>query len=263
MNYDLAIERRRSVRTYTGEPLAAGVVALLTDAIKNAPRPFGGDITLGLGRFDIKGPHKPGTYGMISGACDYMLAAFDERPESALSTGYALEDVVLRATDAGIGTCWIGGTFKGSDFAAALDCPAPQSLKLIIAMGYPAGKARFLERVGRKIMGSSGRKPFEELFFKKNAETPLERDNTFADALSMMRLAPSSMNSQPWRAIVEGGTVHFYTVAKGPFRFVDLGIGLRHFAAHEENVGHSGSFMKLTAVPEAPKGHEYVISYRK
>lgn len=263
MNYDLAIERRRSVRTYTGEPLAAGVVALLTDAIKNAPRPFGGDITLGLGRFDIKGPHKPGTYGMISGACDYVLAAFDDRPESALSTGYALEDVVLRATDAGADTCWIGGTFKGSDFATALDCPAPQSLKLIIAAGYAAEKARFIERMGRKIMGSSTRKPFEELFFNGNAETPLERDNTFADALGMMRLAPSARNSQPWRAVVEGDTVHFYTVEKGSFRFVDLGIGLRHFAAHEEGVGHSGSFMKLTAVPEAPKGHEYVISYRR
>ena len=45
-----------------------------------------------------------------------------------------------------------------------------------------------------------------------------------------MRLAPSSLNSQPWRAVVDGDTAHFFVAAKARDNYVDMGIGLAHVA---------------------------------
>lgn len=45
----------------------------------------------------------------------------------------------------------------------------------------------------------------------------------------MMRLAPSSTNSQPWRSIVKGDIVHFYSKGAETVHMVDVGIGMSHF----------------------------------
>jgi len=61
----------------------------------------------------------------------------------------------------------------------------------------------------------------------------------------MMRLAPSSVNSQPWRALVVGDTVHFYYTPKSNLSLIDCGIGLCHFYEDERFHGHAGRFSEI------------------
>lgn len=69
-------------------------------------------------------------------------------------------------------------------------------------MSYPAEKKSMREKLMRKGIKADERFPFEQLFFEGDFSRPLAESNTFSQALSMARLAPSAANKQPWRAVV-------------------------------------------------------------
>ena len=81
----------------------------------------------------------------------------------------------------------------------------------------------------------------------------------------MVRRAPSAVNKQPWRVVVDGKQAHFYEKkSKGyvdasgwDLQKVDLGIALYHFAcAFDENVQLSIADPGLSA----PEGTAYIAT---
>ncbi len=242
------MKERRSVRTFTGQSLPAPTVEQLREDIERADSPFGGNVTIRLKAFDLKGAYKPSTYGVISGACDFFLVGFAADPDSLLTAGFRFEEVVLNAWQKGLGACWIAATFKGSDFDRGESWPEGEELHIICPVGVPAKKS-FIEKVTRFAVGSKNRQPFGKLFFDGNFSTPLSPDSRFGEALEMMRLAPSSTNSQPWRALVQGNQVHFYYKPKSKLSILDSGIGLRHFFDTEQFRGRSGKFVTVADAP--------------
>lgn len=257
------IRARHSVRTFAGVPLDEIQTRTLCEAIDSASSPFGGSVSILLCRFDLKGPQKPGTYGTITGASDYLLMAYGDGLESALSAGYMMEQVVLRATSIGLGTCWIAATFRGGDFDRGRTWPDGESLKIISPVGIPASHRSLRDRLTSTLARSSTRKPFGELFFDGSFGVPLAEDSTFSRSLAMMRLAPSSVNSQPWRAVMCGGTVHFYCKSAKPLYILDSGIGLCHFHLAEKASGAVGVFVEDSVHPSAPDGFRYLMSYHR
>lgn len=119
-----------------------------------------------------------------------------------------------------------------------------------------------MEKLTRLSLGSKNRKPFDELFFDGDFKKPLSPENRFGTALQMLRLAPSSTNSQPWRVLVDGSTVHFYYKPKSEASVLDCGIGMCHFYETEEYQGHTGEFFKATDFPLPPDDWRYLYSYR-
>lgn len=251
---------RRSVRNYARHPLSVEQRLLLMEAADAAESPFGGDVSIRLKRYDIKGKHSPGTYGFVRGAFDFFLIAIDDSEESQLSAGFMFEQVVLRATQLHLGTCWIGGTFKETVFGRGQIWPDGQQLRAICPVGLPE-RPTLLQRIATSAMGSDRRKPFGKLFFDSDFNSALPEDSAFGASLEMMRIAPSSTNSQPWRALVESSTVHFYCVPKSRYWLIDCGIGLCHFYATERYYQRNGQFTFIDNPPEAPAGLRYITSY--
>ncbi|MBD5234027.1 MAG: nitroreductase [Bacteroidales bacterium] len=256
-----AITTRRSVRTFDGTPLTPDVRKQLMDCAASVENPFGGRFTIRLKEFDLKNGFKPATYGVIRGASDFFTIGMADDDTSALAVGFCFEQVVLKATQLGLGTCWIAGTFKGSDFERGESWPEGESRRIVCPVGTPAGKS-FMEKFARMALGSKNRKPFGDLFFEGDCGAPLSPDSRFGEALAMLRLAPSSTNSQPWRAVVEDDTVHFYYISKGQVSIVDCGIGLSHFYLTEKYRGRGGEFFKASQLPEVKKNWTYLISYK-
>ncbi|MCM1028458.1 MAG: nitroreductase family protein [Pseudoflavonifractor sp.] len=254
-----AIKTRRSVRTYASTSLDNCQSQAIIDNIKAASSPFGGCVTIRLRHYGDISESRPGTYGVIKGATDYLLMATGPDDASLLSAGFLMEQVVLEATRLGLGTCWIGGTFRGSSFDAEA-WPQGESLRIISPIDPPA-KPRLMERMMRSVVRSNRRKPFDTLFFSKGMTSPLPSSSELTRSLMMMRLAPSSVNSQPWRAFVSDGKVTFCSAGKGPLSLIDMGIGLCHFALAERYDGHMGSFSIEAEPPLLPEGLRYVASY--
>lgn len=242
MNIIQAIEARQSVRTYLPRVVDEASFADFCRMCESADSPFGGRSALYLKLFDMKGPQHPGTYGTISGCTSYFLVASAPDDASISGAGFKMEKIVLEATRRGFGTCWLGGTFRHSDFAAPC-LPDGMKVYAIVALGYAASHMRLRDKITKILAGSKRRRPFGEMFFENDFKTPLNADNIFAKALEMMRLAPSSLNSQPWRAIVEKGEVAFYSIDGERTHLLDCGIGLCHFYEAINAQGVTGRFV--------------------
>jgi len=263
MELDFPVEQtvrsRYSVRTYEERPLSLGEkekINAYIAALKNSPSPFSADVTLRL--LEAKagtGTEKLGTYGVIKGAGNFIGAAVPNGELAMEALGYTFEKLILYVTHLGLGTCWLGGTFKRSEFASAMSLKENELFPAVSPVGYPAAKKRLIENFARKIAKSDQRKAWNELFFKNGFTTPLDKSDAgeYAFPLEMLRLAPSASNKQPWKVLKSGGTFHFYEVKtpgygdKAPYDIqkADVGIAFCHFhmAALEKDL--AGKFEKL------------------
>lgn len=261
MNIIEAMESRRSVRTFNGGELSDSLKLSLVRAVEESFSPFGGKVTIRLKNFALKEGFRPSTYGMIKGASDFFLIGIGDDDQSALSAGFRFEQVVLKAWMLGLGTCWIAATFRGTDFDDGEPWPDGERLKIISPVGISV-KPAVAERLVRMVAGSDKRKPFDKLFFYGDLSHKIPDANRFRQGLEMMRLAPSSTNSQPWRALVDNDIVHFYCVPESRWSMLDCGIGLCHFYMAERYYHSDGSFLKIADAPAATNKWIYVASYR-
>ncbi len=274
------IETRRSVRTFAGAPVERdALLALITCA---GPGPFGTSPRYALvnsGGEGETGLKKIGTYGFIKGSPAFIAGAIRDNGMAPEDFGFVTEGIVLECTAMGLGTCWLGGTFPRSSFAAHIGLDEDETIPAVIAVGRHAGKRRPMEKVIRWGAGSDGRKPPYELFFHREWGRPLERESAgaFADILAMVRRAPSASNNQPWRAVLDESkpAVHFY-LERTPgyagkserlFGFsdlqrVDMGIALCHFSAGAAHFGRRGRWsVHDPGLPGIPPGVRYIATW--
>ena len=147
MNIIETIQRRRSVRTYTGKPLRDEHIVQIKQYINQLQAPFG--IKARVELISIKPDEKPiklGTYGWVKGACDYLALVYEEAPFAETAAAYMFEQLILFCTDLGLGTCWLGGSFNREDFKKQVKLNPNEKLKIVSPVGYASVEKRFLEK---------------------------------------------------------------------------------------------------------------------
>ena len=264
-----AIEKRKSIRNYTGEPLRKEHADLITDYIAGLKAPFDAPsvrIQLIHTRQE-SGRTKLGTYGFIGGASDFLTLVFEKESSFPLmeeAAAYTFEQAILFCTGLGLGTCWLGGSFSRKDFAEPVELKPNEVLRIVSPVGYINPKIRFTET----LFGSKGkhlsRKPFESLFFHGDFDTPLSKETAgiYEKPLEMVRIAPSANNLQTWRIVSDGSNLHFYRhLSVTGFSAIDLGIALCHFEQTCKESGIAGKFKVLDNKAPEKKGEKYVISW--
>lgn len=254
------IEKRHSVRTYKPVEIPAEMTDKLKNYIEEVQRPYKESVRIVfLDQVDKGKQGKLGTYGMIKGANYFLAAACKQGEYDQTILGYVLEQIVLYATSLGLGTVWIGGTYKKSSFASAMNLKEGEEIKIVVPIGYEAEKKSLVAR----LMGdnSKKRKEFGSIFFEQEIENPLtkEKAGKYKTALNMLRLAPSANNQQPWRVIKEGNMLHFCLVDEKGGHKIDLGIALAHFDLVMKVQGITGKFEKRSGVKCGT--FSYVVSW--
>ena len=267
MNIIETIQKRHSVRTYTGEPLHNEHIAQIEQYINQLQAPFGTKARIELISTISDGkPVKLGTYGYIKDACDFFVLIYEEAPFAATAAAYMFEQVVLFCTDLSLGTCWLGGAFNRSDFKKQIQLKPNEQLRIVSPVGYYVNddKKRFVEKyIVHANKNHVSRKPFEEIFFDENFNHSLTENTAgiFCQPLEMVRLAPSANNKQEWRALLENKALHFY---KEPYidiiDDIDMGIALCHFELTCKELGIGGKFEIVKDFPNNDK-IKYVISW--
>lgn len=195
---------------------------------------------------------KLGTYGVISGANLYIIGIADKTEKDEAEFGYLFEKIVLFATAQGLGTCWLGGSFKRSDFEQKASLAENEYIPIVSPVGIKREKTRILDMAMRAGAGSNKRKPWSELFFEADSQTPLTQDaaGEYAIVFEMVRLAPSASNKQPWRIIREQNEYRFYICRNDGYGMAsydlqknDLGIAMCHFELAAKELGLKGNWM--------------------
>lgn len=249
-----AVKRRSSVRSYAERPVEEALRQNLDNFMKTVGSgPFGTAPRfklLDLEPLDKDELKRLGTYGFIKGARLYILGAVEDRPGALEDLGYCLESVILKATSLGLGTCWLGGTFKRAAFARAMDIKEGELLPAITPVGYPANGTSLSHRLNRLVVKLKALKPWSDLFFNSDGKTPLteEEAGEYRKPLEAVRLGPSATNRQPWRIVrSDAGVYHLFLkenivynriLGKIRLQSLDMGIAMCHFAlvAREENL---------------------------
>ena len=186
------------------------------------------------------------------------------------AVGYHFERLVLSATELGLGTCWLAGTFNREQFSSALEMSEGEIFPIVCPIGYPFDKQTFINSIFRKVGRSDQRKDWTELFFENKFGNPLTKEQTdeYDFPLEMLRLAPSAANRQPWRIVHTDGAFHFFREANPKSKYgydlqrLDVGIGACHFHLAAKEKGLSGRFKRLSDVFAAqPDNMKYLFSW--
>ena len=258
------IQKRRSIRSYTGEPLCKEHIAQIKQYISQLQAPFGIKARIELiSMHSSEKPIKLGTYGWIKGACDYLALIYEDAPFAETAASCIFEQAILFCTDLGLGTCWLGGSFSRRDFKKQIILKPNEKLRIVSPVGYASDKNHFVEKyIVNADKNHASRKAFGELFFDKDFDNPLTETNAgvFSTPLEMVRLAPSANNKQEWRVLLEDNTLHFYKKPYPMFDSIDMGIALCHFELSCKELGIEGRFEVLKDFPANNK-IKYVISW--
>jgi nitroreductase len=272
------IKKRRSCRSYSNKPIEDKILQNLS-ALIEAPHigPFGNQPRFKLVGMNTSEPQewkKLGTYGVIKNARLFLVGVVKKAAMAEEDYGYCKEKLILKATELGLCTCWIGGTFSTGTFARAVNLQKEELLPSVSPLGYAADQKSLTEKVMRRFAGSDHRKSWPEIFFAGNLSTPLNelQAGKYAPVLENVRLAPSASNKQPWRILYDSdrNIFHFYLVRTLGYKMlreaslqdIDLGIAMSHFDLTTKELGVQGKWQKDDLAPKE-KSPEYIASWQE
>lgn len=262
MNYSKSIiniiQNRTSNRTYTGQPLEQDdrgrIIKLLeSHDLKSPFSDYSGKARFELvsvPEFDPNEKKKLGTYGLIKGAQDFIVGAIETSKFDREHYGYLMETIILAATDMGLGTCWLGGSFNKSLFSAKINRTQNEIVPAITVIGYSADRT-IKEKAIRSFVRANKRFSWDRLFFNGELDTPLTPEDLeeYFELIEMVRIGPSASNKQPWRIIWDSNRniFHFYIAkAKSIYNklsLLDIGIAVCHFNLTAKELGFNGNWL--------------------
>ncbi len=269
---DKIISSRISVRTYSDQSVQQEQIVKIKDFINKLSNPFKIKVKFTILKSDETKTAKLGTYGVIKGAKNYIGATVINGDFALEALGYEFEKLILYLTSLGLGTCWLGGTFKRGEFARAMSINEDELFPIISPFGYAADKKSFADSLVRFMAKGNSRKPWSDLFFNESFSTPLSlsQAGAYQRALEMVRVAPSASNKQPWRIIKDKKMYHFYE-NKSPgyskafgydIQRIDMGIAACHFHLSAAEKGLIGEYKKISnPLTDVPNGNHYVFSW--
>jgi nitroreductase len=271
------IKKRFSCRSFDGRGLESKTLEALEKFPAALELPFQSRLRFGVidgEKVKAKNMFSTGSYGMIKGARFYLSALVcKEAPRPWEDIGFALEAMVLYATDLDLGSCWIGGIFDRRNFGRALGMEANELLPAVVAVGHAAAKPSLRDRLVRWSAKGNLRKAPGGIFFAGDWQTPLQYEELpqWAPVLECVRLAPSASNKQPWRIIFRDGSFHFFLnrdraysamMPKADLQRIDMGIAICHFQLTAAEAGLKGEWTTVEPqIPNTPGNFEYIAGY--
>ena len=248
-----AIKHRKSCRTYNQALLSAEDKNVLEASIKdNKGLIENADIKLII--LEKKGSDKKLelNYGSIQGHNTYLLGTSVVSSGARINYGYLMEKIVLRATEIGISTCWIG--YFDRNYFEEIVVNEGFEIPSIVILGYADHKPSVIEKLTRLSISASRRLEWGKIFFDYNSGLPLTavQVKEYNDPLEMVRLAPSSGNTQPWRILFDEKTEEFHFFKKPVSKRyeerglhdIDMGIAIAHFDMTAQYYQLAGKWIK-------------------
>ena len=197
------IYKRRSCRGFTNVPVEEELIRKIRDF---PLKPLYPDIPV---RWDIV------SRAEVKCICPWttaqLITVYSEEKEGYLeNVGFLFQQMDLYLQSLGLGVCWLGMGKMNPKTAQGEDS---MQFVIMLSFGYPKGDQ--LRRDGKG-------------FKRKNLAQISDREDP---RLEPARLAPSSVNSQPWYFSHTEDTIHVYCTRKGMRNYlnrIDMGIVLAH-----------------------------------
>ena len=203
------MKSRHSVRQYTDKKIEPEKRKVLNEFTEACNAESGMNIQIIYDEpkcFDSMMAH----YGKFSGCTNYIAVVGKKGKDLDEKAGYYGEKIVLKAQELGLNTCWVALT-HGKNRAKI---EKGEKLAILISLGY--GKNQGVAHKSKQLSDVCSQTDGVPTWFAKGMEAVL--------------LAPTAMNQQKFKFILNGDRVE--AVATGGFYSkIDLGIVKYHFEA--------------------------------
>lgn len=204
------MQARHSVRQYTNAPIEAKKRAILDELIADINAEAGLHIQIFYDEpkcFDSMMAH----YGKFSGVQNYIALVGKKAADLDEKLGYYGEELVLKAQELGLNTCWVALT-HGKSRAQILN---GEKQVCIISLGY----------------GQTQGVPHKDKDLKQVCNYTADKPDWFLDGVKAALLAPTAMNQQKFYFELQADGTVKAACGKGFYAKVDLGIVKYHFEA--------------------------------
>lgn len=204
------MKQRHSVRQYSDRVIESEKRSAMNDLIAKINQDTGLHIQIFYEEpkcFDSIMAH----YGKFAGVKNYIALVGKKSPKLEENLGYYGEQLVLKAQELGLNTCWVAMTHGKSK----AEIGNGEKLVCLISLGY----------------GSTNGVPHKS---KPISEVCNYRDDTpewFISAMNAVLLAPTAMNQQKFFFELQPDNSIKASSGKGFYTKLDLGIAKYHFAA--------------------------------
>lgn len=298
MNLYEAIFVRRTVRKYKTEPLDQNLLNGIKNFAESTPMLFEG-INVEY-RFLEHSEMKKYFSGALTTKAPYYLVFYSEKIQGyQMNAGYLMQQVSLYLTAKGLGSCYLGmlkprktksdstktenlklenpktdnskteeskmeksKTEKSKTDNSKIENSKMETSKMEYVITLAFGKA--VNEVYRSS-DKAKRLPLEDIAIFKS-----EVNKNIKTMIQAARLAPSSMNSQPWRLVVYDNRIHifckkniFLTGVLNEVKLIDIGICLAHLLITAEELWIDVKTIHLDNISSiAFKKNDYVISIK-
>ncbi len=201
---------------------------------------------------------KGGYSGVMISSPHYIgLELKDDENKTRLNGAYYMEKLITDLNNMGISTCWVSipDTYKVPKLEAL--GYAAERIDYVLALGYEKLRNPF------NTEPSSARLAVEELVFDGEIETSHsinELENRgLLDIFHYVRYAPSMLNLQPWRFLIEGNTIKLLLAYKNwdSSLLVDAGIIMYYFEELVKTLGIINKWELVDEVDHQGKNNNY------
>ena len=234
-----AVETRISCRAFTEQRIAQETFNALAAEIEAI------NAESGL-RFQLYGPREDGSvidmnrkmFAGMPAAYAALVAKKGPIPEEQL--GYYGERLVLKATQLGLGSCWVASTYDKA--TTRVDLGEGEVLHDVVPLGYAPAKMPLVQRTIRGSIRARS-KENRNLF---QGPWPLEQAPEWIQAaIQAVQVGPSAVNEQPVVFAMDAPDAAVRATLpqiKSGMEYTDLGIAKLHFQIAAKAHGVPGTW---------------------
>ncbi len=258
MNLYEAIFVRKTVRKYKMEPLEQTILAGIINFAESIPHLFEG-INVEYKLMEHSNIKKHFS-GVLAFSAPYYLVLYSENmPGYRMNAGYLMQQISLYLTAKELGSCYLG-MLKPRNNKPENSNTDSSKLDYVITLAF--GKA---ESEVYRSSDKAKRLPLDDIAIFKS-----EVSRNIKTMVQAARLAPSSMNNQPWRLVVYNNRIHifckkniFLSGVLNEVKLIDIGICLAHLLVTAEELWVDVKTIHLDNISSiAFKKNDYVISIK-
>lgn len=257
-----AFQARHSVRNYTGQilPEKKQLVDEIVHECYKITGPFGTAAEIDVTESGI------GRLGFISNESGWIVLKIPsqvtdntEYVKYCIDAAFKANIAVMKLTQHGIGTCWVGGTYSRS----VVESRFPGfKIPCVVCFGLDADQSRFMDKV-INFFKKSGRYEFPAIYYDEVAKAPVPKtiEGKVQELLECIRWLPSAVNYQSWRCTINTEESKFkifdYYNLNNSYSHFDIGIFLSGFYFYTDG---KCTYTVEDTQETFPSGGKYVCS---
>ncbi len=253
MNLYEAIFVRKTVRKFKTSLLEQSVMDGVMSFAKSLPMLFP-DITVEYKVFNYSEAKKFFSRTPSIKSPHYLVLFSEKSTNYLINAGYLMQQISLYLTSKGFGSCFMGAIKPKKSSLSGKD------KGYVITLAFGEGE-REVYRSNDKVK----RLPLEDVAVFKT-----EVNRNIKTIIQAGRLAPSSMNSQPWGFVVYDNRIHifckkniFLSSVLSEIKLIDIGICLAHLLVAAEELWVDTKLVRLDNISNISfKKNDYLLTLK-